>query len=182
MNVISITMLRRMFSYDSVSGLIHWKRSHKNGVAAGDVAGRVDLSTGYVRLTFRRQTYKAHRVIWALVYAEWPTTDIDHINGDRADNKLENLRLASRTENIRSMKKRKNSACGLKGVTPYKKQSDKFVAQIRVNGKQQNLGVFNSQQRAHDAYCEAATIAFGRFFNPDCLCHHSGAVVTSGIN
>ena len=182
MKTLPINMLRQVFVYDGDTGLVYWKIPRKNGVVAGGIAGSVDSSSGYARLCFRRKAYKTHRIAWALAYGEWPVMDIDHINGNRADNRLKNLRVASRTENIRSMKKRKNSACMLKGATPYKNRNDKFVAQIRIDGRQRKLGVFTSQQSAHDAYCAAAVVAFGKFFNPDCSCHQSGAVVTHGTN
>ena len=74
--------------------------------------------------------------------------------------------------NIQNTKKRKG-LCTLKGVTPSR---NKFAAQINIDGVQKKLGVFISEQEAHNAYCEAAKIAFGPFFNPDCLCHQSGLV------
>ena len=175
-------MLRQLFAYDNNTGLVSWKISRNNRVVAGAVAGSVDTTTGYARLCFGRKAYKVHRVVWALAYGEWPVIDIDHINGDRADNRLENLRLASRAENLHSMKKRKGSLCSLKGATPYRKQNDRFVAQIRIDGRQRNLGIFDSQQAAHDAYCASAVVAFGKFFNPDCSCHQSGAAVFHGAN
>jgi hypothetical protein len=182
MKTLPVTMLRQLFAYDNNTGLVSWKIPRKNGVVAGVVAGSVDSTSGYARLCFGRKSYKVHRVVWALAYGEWPVIDIDHINGDKTDNRLENLRLATRAENLRSMKKRKNSLCSLKGVTRYMKNKDRFCAQIRIDGKQRSLGIFDSQQAAHDAYCASAVVAFGKFFNPDCSCHQSGAVVFHGAN
>ena len=175
MNTIPVSMLRQIFNCDPVIGVVYWKIARKN-VMAGDIAGHLCKSTGYEKITFNRRGFKSHRVIWALVHGEWPELEVDHINGDRSDNKISNLRLASHVENIRNMKTRKNKKCVLKGVTPYKNQTNKFVAQIRIDGKQQKLGVFSTEQEAHNAYCDVAAKFFGRFFNPDCFCHQSGAV------
>jgi len=175
MNTIPVDMLKQIFDCDPDVGAVYWKIPRR-GVKAGDVAGHICKSTGYEKITFGRRGFRAHRVIWALVYGEWPEIDVDHINNNRSDNRISNLRLASRSENIRSMKSRKNKKCALKGATPYKGRTDKFVAQIRIDGIQRKLGIFLTEQEAHNAYCDAAVKAFGRFFNPDCSCHQSGAM------
>jgi len=80
---------------------------------------------------------------------------VDHINGDRLDNRKSNLRICSRIENNRNGKIRKNNTCGYKGVSPVK-SGKKFVAQISVNYKKIHLGHFNTAIEAHKAYTDAA--------------------------
>jgi hypothetical protein len=174
MNTVPVEMLQQIFTCDPASGVIFWKIPRR-GVMPGDVAGHICKSTGYTKIMFAQRSFRAHRILWALTYGSWPEVDVDHINGNRSDNRIANLRLASRAENIRNMKTRTKKKCALKGATPYKGRADKFVAQIRIDGKQRKLGVFPTEREAHDAYCEVAVKAFGRFFNPDCSCHQSGA-------
>ena len=174
-----IKMLDQIFSYAADTGFVHWKIPRR-GIKIGDIAGSVCTNTGYCKITFNRKGFKAHRIAWALTYGEWPLNVVDHINGIRNDNRILNLRLATNSQNSRAMKTRKNKKCALKGVTPYKLNTGKFVAQIRVNGKQQKLGVFNNEQDAHNAYCNIALREFGAFFNPDCSCHRSGFNAVSG--
>ena len=173
MRTLPIHMLEQIFSYDPESGLVFWKIPRPRAkIKPGDLAGNLDPCTGYMRVMFNQRQFKLHRIAWALSYKYWPDIDIDHINSCRNDNRLINLRLATRSENIQNTKKRKG-LCTLKGVTPSR---NKFAAQINIDGVQKKLGVFISEQEAHNAYCEAAKIAFGQFFNPDCLCHQSGLV------
>ena len=174
MRTIPIDMLKQIFSYDPVSGHVYWNIPRRNGTKAGDIAGKIDSTSGYVRVTFAQKILKTHRIAWALTYGEWPTLDIDHINNNRSDNRLSNLRLASRAENIRNKKKHNNTKCTLKGATPYINYEGKYIAQINIFGIQKNLGVFDSEQAAHDKYCEVAKEEFGEFYNPDCSCHQSG--------
>ena len=181
MRTIPIDMLKQIFSYNPLTGDVYWVIPRRN-VKAGSVAGNIDPSSGYIRVTFAQKTLKTHRIGWALSYGVWPTLDIDHINGCKSDNRLINLRLATRTENIRNAKKKKTAQCSLKGITPYKDNVSKFIAQININGKQQYLGLYATEQEAHDKYCEVAKKEFGEFFKPDCLCHQSGQTVVSGVN
>lgn len=107
--------------------------------------------------------YKAHRVIWKLVTLEEPDV-IDHINGDRSDNRLINLRSTNATGNARNARLRKDSLSGLKGVC-FSNTFNKWMAQIRVNTRTRFLGLFDDKYEAHSAYCEAAKLHHEEFAN-----------------
>jgi hypothetical protein len=136
-------------------------RQHKKFTEAGCVTEQ-----GYIKITINRKGYKAHRLAWLYVYGYLPDGPIDHINNVRIDNRICNLRVVSTQDNVRNSVVRKAKKSGLlKGVTHYKQKPNKFVARIRVDGKQCNLGVFDSEIEAHAIYCQEAKKHFGEFAN-----------------
>jgi len=90
--------------------------------------------------------------------------EIDHINGNRADDRIQNLRLATRTEQQWNVGKTKRNKSGHKGVSFYKRLN-KWRADIRINGKQKNLGYFETAKEASNAYQEAAKALHKHFKN-----------------
>lgn len=128
----------------------------------GDVAGGVDSARGYRLLRIVGKKYYAHRLAWLWVHGELPPkgVDIDHVNGDRDDNRISNLRLATRAQNNQNQKRRP-SASGLKGAH-Y--SQGKWRSHITPpDGKQIYLGTFASKEDAHEAYVTAATRYFGEY-------------------
>ena len=111
----------------------------------GAEAGHVRRSTGYVVLNIGGVQYKAHRLAWYLMHGYWPD-QVDHINGDRADNRIVNLRACNSAENHQNRK--------VKGYTLHK-ASGKYQAMITVKGKAKYLGLFDTPELALAAYCEA---------------------------
>ena len=105
--------------YDGEKGEFYWKR-RGNGRRSGGISGFVVQSTGYkiirVRINRKRTCFLAHRLAWFLVSGEWPPEEIDHINRDRADNRIVNLRLATRSQNHCNSKVRKDNRLGVKHV------------------------------------------------------------------
>jgi len=100
-----------------------------------------------------RTSHKAHRLAWLYTYGEWPVGDIDHINECKGDNRIINLREATRAENMQNRSKaNKNGHSGLLGVT---KVGKKWLGQIHVDGVRHHLGRFESPQEAHAAYLRA---------------------------
>lgn len=158
--ILPVSEVRRLLRYEPETGTFFWRVDTKN-TATGDVAG-CRQSRGYWHIKINRRLYMAHRLAWLYVTGDWPVGHVDHINGDRGDNRFANLRIATNSENARNSKMRINNACGYKGVH-YKKRLNKFVAQIRVNGRVYHLGVFKTAAEAHAAYCKAATESFGQF-------------------
>ena len=150
--------LRAILNYDPDTGVFTWL-ADKGRAYAGDIAGS-QRRDRYVIIGLNGKPYRAHRLAWMYVYGEFPQ-EIDHINGDPSDNRLINLRLATRAQNVANTKKKKNSGNLLKGVTPARNSC--YRAQIRVQGKNTYLGTFATEQDAHVAYCKAAEKEFGAY-------------------
>jgi hypothetical protein len=124
------------------------KTNRKIGAVVG-----VKNKYGYLSAKLNKKTYYVHRLIWTICNGTIPEGfDVDHINGNRSDNIIKNLRLVTRqgnNQNLRSAKS--NSKTKLLGAC-FHKRSKKFVAQIRENGKYKYLGLFDTALDAHNAY------------------------------
>jgi hypothetical protein len=114
--------LRQFFSYAPETGKLFWKLTHGRKIEV------TTTSNGYIRVYFAEKRIPAHRAAWALHYGRWPTLLLDHINGDRADNRIANLREVTPRENCRNAKKQANNTSGVTGVywTP---REGRWVAQ-----------------------------------------------------
>lgn len=158
MNTLDIDILRKHL--EIVGGRLVWKLPTSRSVKRGDMAGSLS-SQGYFQLAIMGKKYKAHRVIWALTYNEWPLLHLDHINGVKTDNKIENLREATVAQNLANIKKTKG-ASRYKGVC-WNKGKGKWMAQISQRSKQKYLGLFESENAAALAYDVAANEIHGEF-------------------
>ena len=149
---VTSSRLRELLSYDAHSG-VFVLLAQRGPAKAGSVAG--SFKDGYKEVMLDGRSYLAHRLAWFYMTGTWPTGQIDHINGDRSDNRISNLRDASPSVNQQNRRAAQcNSRSGLLGVTHYKRD-DKWMASIRVNRKQHNLGLFATPELAHAAYIEA---------------------------
>ena len=144
--------------YDCKTGILFWKVPTSKKVKAGDRAGSLN-NQGYWRLSFRGRILSGHRVAWLLNFGQWPTMQIDHINRDRADNRIENLRDVSGSENIRNSdrsgrlgERRRNA----KGFT-WNARCKKWQVQVHnpKSGKPVYLGLFPCMGDARSAYLSA---------------------------
>lgn len=108
--------------------------------------------------------YRAHRVAWAIYYGEWPTRHVDHINGDKSDNRLSNLRLVTPSENQKNRTARSMAAKSsrYKGVH-WRTERERWVAEIHADGRTRRIGSFRSEDDAARAYNDAAMASFGSF-------------------
>ena len=104
----------------------------------------------------------AHTVIWAMTHGRWPEKEIDHINGDPLDNRPENLREATRSENEMNKLPGKRNSSGIKGVS-WEKRRSKWRAQITANGEYKYLGSFGTRDEAESAYIAASIEMHGEF-------------------
>lgn len=158
---------RNAFSYDPVVGEIKWKIDAGQNGRAGNVAGSF-TAKGYRQVVLNRKSYLAHRVAWLLHHGSWPTRQLDHINENKADNRLVNLRLATNTQNTCNRGKNINNTSGFKGVS-WHKRVGRWQAQIGVGrdtGRRTIcLGYFNTPEEAYAAYCVAAAKYHGEFAN-----------------
>ena len=170
--------LRELLNYDPETGVLTWrKRAVRPGLARSDkgwntrfvgkTAGRpgkhghIYIGIAYRKL-YETRNFAAHRLAWVHFYGEWPSTEIDHVNGVPSDNRISNLRLASRTQNMRNTRMRSDNTSGCKGVY-WSKKSKKWCAFITINKKVTALGAFTDKQEAIKVRQDAARIYHGEF-------------------
>lgn len=156
--------LKELLHYDPDTGWFTWRvevQCYGGGRKPGDRAGSQNAA-GYRHIGLKgKPPYKEHRLAWLYAYGVWPPTEIDHANRDPSDNRLTNLRLASRSQNSANMVK-PVGASGHKGV--YKnKGTQRWFAQISVDCKSKYLGSFDSPEEAYTAYVAAAREHYGEF-------------------
>lgn len=171
---IPVFVLHEMFEADFETGLLKWKArpvSHfKNEISrnkwncrtAGKPAGgphKEGYSSVYVEWQGKRHGLLVHRVLWAMKHGEWPRNTIDHINMDRTDNRICNIREATYTENNVNRPSRRN---GLKGVV-FCKQTGRYRAQVSYKNKSIWLGRFKTEIEAHEAYMNKCKELYGEF-------------------
>lgn len=156
-------LLERMH-YDHETGLFTWlKNVGGQKGKKGMIAGSLKIQ-GYVDIRFNGSIYKAHRLAWFYHYGKWPDGEIDHINGVKSDNRISNLRLATRAENLRNIGRRNKNTSGYKGVS---RVGNKWQARITANMKKIYIGLFDTREEAYAAYCKEAGKLHGDFANVD---------------
>ena len=160
---IDIDTLRQWLDYNSETGDVVWKVRRCGRVRLGYAKRKPD-KYGYYNVTLDRLPHRLHNVIWALHYGEWPpiTHDVDHINGCRTDNRIENLRLATRSQQAANTKKKAGSKSRYKGVA-WEESRQCWRASIVKDGYTHFLGRFHDEEKAHQAYIKAADRLFGEF-------------------
>lgn len=155
----TIDELKALLAYDPETGIVTYrvKRYRKN---AGDLAGF--QSGEYLCIGINQFDYKLHRVAWALHYGEWPSLEIDHINGNGSDNRIVNLRNVTHAQNLKNRKNAKNNTTGLKGVF-YCKRDKTWSSKIRVDYQWKCLGTFQTKEEAAEAYAAGSVLYHGEF-------------------
>lgn len=151
--------LAALFSYDYETGFftrLTSCKAWKKGQRAGTVC-----PVGYRRINIGGRPYLAHRLAWLFVFGELPRF-IDHINGNRDDNRITNLRAATQGENIANSKLNRKNKSGFKGVSWNAKQR-KWAAFIGIDRGKRYLGAFDTPEEAASAYQKAAAELFGQF-------------------
>ena len=131
--------LKQLLDYDPITGRFTWKVGHPRA-AKGSFAGAKD-HYGYVVIRLDTILYKAHRLVWLYVHGVWPAKGLDHINRDKSDNRIENLRIADQSVNMHNTAAKSNNKSGVSGVT-WRADRNKWCARIKVGYKNFNLGLF----------------------------------------
>lgn len=158
-------LLRRLIDYCPDSGTLTWKerpvwmfarhkrtgsRTHAAKMWNANCANKPAINTddcGYLSGAVLRINCRAHRVAWAIYHGRWPSHSIDHINGDKSDNRIENLRDVSQRANARNARLQERNKSGVPGV--FWVESRKYwCAQITVDGKTRHLGSYKNKQDA----------------------------------
>ena len=154
MSKLTAERLRQLLHYDYEAGTFI-RISGRQGV--GRTVGYKDTG-GYLQICVDGRSHLSHRLAWLYVYGEWPKGEIDHINGSKSDNRICNLRIATRSQNMANSGTRKVS----KGVS-WHKHSGKWNARIRIDGRDVSLGYYRTVEDAREAYRLAAIKHFGEF-------------------
>lgn len=142
--------LKSLLNYDSNTGVFTWS-VNKGKIRAGTKADSRN-AIGYVQIQIDGENYLG-RLAWLYVTGEWPKFSVDHINCQRADNRIENLRDIPHAANIQNVKRApKSSTCGFLGVS---RSGNRWRAYINVAGKNKHLGCFATPEQAHEKYLEA---------------------------
>jgi hypothetical protein len=152
--------LKELLDYDPETGVFTW-RKRKGGARAGKKAGCV-CHYGYIVIRIDDRLYRAARLAWFYTFGHWPHGVVDHIDSNRKNDRLENLRVTSQRNNTRNTRMHKDNKCGYKGVFQGRAKG-RYYAQICVNGKRRHLGTFDCPREAHAAYVEAARKHYGEY-------------------
>lgn len=148
--------VRRLYRYDPESGLFTRRVKTGSSTLVGEVVGS-PAKSGYLRITVDGVRMLAHRAAWLYVTGKQPPDDIDHIDGDRQNNRLANLRLATRSENMQNERvaRSSNKSSGLLGVS-FHKGAGRWSAKVRKpGGEPVYLGLHDTPEAAHQAYLKA---------------------------
>ena len=145
MEYINHDRLLELLDYDPDSGVFTWKMSRAGSAKIGSIAGSIN-SAGYQLIGVDGTRYLAHRLAWFYCFQEWPAHIIDHINGIKTDNRLDNLQDVTQNKNIQKAN-RKLAASGFRNV---KKVGNRYRAQIEVKGKTVHLGTFDTGEQASE--------------------------------
>ena len=136
----------RVIDYDAPTGLFRWKKNVGRYSKIGSFAGTVNAD-GYVHIKINQQILKAHRLAWLFYFGEFPTDEIDHINRNKQDNRIANLRLTSRSKNELNKGLRKDNKSGCAGVT-WRPDTNKWLARISYKGERFYIGMFAKKSDA----------------------------------
>jgi len=167
-----LPMWHDIFTYDPVTGILRWKIRPRSLRRCGDIAGSLG-SEGYLVVEYKRRRYGVHRVIYEMVHGSIPQgKQIDHKNRRRSDNRITNLRLATKQENVRNGSVRCTNTSGFVGVT-WHSRAAKWRAQLRSGTGYVHLGLFTSKSDAYAARLAGEKLHHGEF---------ARSLVTEGVS
>jgi hypothetical protein len=160
---LDVETLRSLVAYNPETGV--FTRLVKRDFNPKSVLGKplgTAYSNGYLGFRVLTRRYLSHRLAWFYVHGEWPQSDMDHVNGDRTDNRLCNLRLATKSQNMANTETQVNNTSGHRGVI-FDKVNKKWMAYMQQHGKFINLGRFVVKEEAIAVRAQAFASAFGKF-------------------
>lgn len=155
--------LKELLNYDLETGVFTWRVDRNHLAKSGSVAGSIN-SCGYKNIWIDGKQYKASRLAWLYVYGVFPSNFLDHIDRDRKNDRISNLRIASRIENGQNLSIKKSNKSGFVGVSWHKRTS-KWTSQIMIDGKKIYLGIFDTTEEAAAARTKAKAVY--HTFNPE---------------
>ena len=156
--------LKQLFEYNKETGELIWKVSTNSNVKIGDIAGSIDhRDRGYTDISIDGKRYKSHRLIWIWHFGNFDGM-LDHIDTNRRNNKIENLRIATASQNNYNTNISKSNKSGIKGVY-WEKFSQKWRVKIEANGKVYYFGRYSDLAKATQVMIESRKVLHGEFAN-----------------
>ena len=148
-------------AFEYRDGKLYWKISNSNAISVGQEAG-TEYSRGYRRVYFNGKTWGTHRIVWIMFNGDIPSgVQIDHINGEASDNRIENLRMATNTQNCQNRRMRPTNT-GIRNVS-YVAKEKKYKVSIQAAGKRIYCGRFDDLELAELVAIEARDKYHGKF-------------------
>ena len=155
--------VRELFYYEPSTGWFINRFTRNNTAKKGALAGTID-GKGYGQIGVGGKLYRTHRLVWLYHYGNVPAI-LDHTNRDRLDNRIENLRPSTLSQNHANRSKSASAAGSrYKGVSRHTHR--KWQAQAKVEGVSHHLGLFDDEEDAFAAYCSFMRGAYGEYFAP----------------
>jgi hypothetical protein len=148
------SLLREFLHYEPTTGVFTWKVTKNNRLKPGAIAGSVRPG-GYVNLGVAGRLYLAHRLAWLYIYGVWPEHQIDHINRNKSDNRIANLRDVTQSENVQNTLICSRNSSGYRGVG-FDRKAGKWEAKIWHHGRKKWIGYYDNVKDAARAYASAA--------------------------
>lgn len=161
---ITVDMVRDALDYDPMTGIFIWKNPKCDRLKIGDRAGSISTN-GYIKIMLSNIQFLGHRLAWFYVYGAMPKHHIDHINKNTSDNRIENLRDVTRSQNLMNMMAHKDNFTGHKGITYSKseKRKKRYKVRIMVRRKDIFVGRYVTLDEAKVAYFDAAKKYHGEY-------------------
>jgi len=165
-NNLSARYVRSILDYNPETGIFTWRHRPDAGRVwnlrfAGKVAGNVNRKSGYHRISINGSRYYSHRLVWLLMTGKWPVAEIDHRDKIRSNNKFNNLRQATHSQNHCNKTSPQNRS-GYKGVY-FDKKVGRFGASIKIRRRSKFLGYFSNPRDGYRVYCAEAKKLHGEF-------------------
>lgn len=158
MNTLTQELVKELFDYRD--GELYWKKANSNRIKIGYKAGCFNTS-GYLSTMINNKNYLNHRIVFLYFYGYLPEF-LDHVNGNRADNRIVNLRPATKSQNNCNKQMRKDNTSGTKGVS-WHIGRQKWQAQIKITNKTKYLGIYDDLELAELVITEARDLYHGEF-------------------
>lgn len=158
-NPVTQAQLKTILFYDPDTGVFKWLVDGGKNFGVGDIAGHCNSANPYVRISLKKTSYRAHRLAWLYMTGEW-VSEVDHRDLNPQNNKWDNLRAATHSQNCANSGKRAHNTSGYKGV---EKVDGRYMAKITCDKEIKILGWFDAAVEAARAYDEAARELHGEF-------------------
>lgn len=154
--------VRALLDYDAATGQFTWLADRTGKAKVGQRAGTLQ-GNGAVAIGIDGKVYLAHRLAWLWTHGSWPRSGVDHINGNRSDNRLDNLRVATPKQNSGNRCLDKRNKSGYRGVS-WHQGKQMWLAQVTVAGRAKSLGLYETAEEASEACQKAGIEEYGEFY------------------